>query len=100
MLSIPEDIAGVGSVPVTLTQQGQAQLAVVDINWNAQQPSITCYHAFGEGSINITALGDYANHGNIALSGNVTLYSPKNYQNYGDISGQFTQPLTVCNPVQ
>ena len=100
ILDIPEENAAVGVLNTSLMQGAQAMLYVVDINWNAAQPSITCFHAFGEGNVNITALGDYANHGNIALTGDITLYSPKNYMNYGDISGQFQQPLTICNPVQ
>ena len=96
MLQIPEENAAVGTLEVSAFQDAQAMLYVVDINWTTQQ--ISCFHAFGDGSINITALGDYANHGNISLTGNVTLYSPKNFDKYGDISSGLTVP--VCNPVQ
>ncbi len=95
-LSIPEEYAAVGTLNSSIYQGAQAQLFVADVNWSTSQ--ISCIHAFGEGDINITNLGDFANHGGIALNGNITLYSPKNYNGNGDISAQLGVP--VCNPVQ
>ena len=96
ILDIPEENAGVGTLNTSLYQGGQAQLYVVDVDWNTNQ--ISCAHAFGEGDVNITNVGDIAQHGALALNGNVTLYSPKNYDGNGDISGQLGIP--ACNPVQ
>ena len=96
ILDIPEDSAAVGAIKTSLYQDGQAQLYVVDVNWSTSQ--ISCFHAFGEGTVNITNIGDIANHGALAINGNVTLYSPKNYDGNGDISSQLGVP--VCNPVQ
>ena len=96
ILSIDEENAAVGALNTSLYQGAQAMLYVVDVNWNAGQ--ISCFHAFGEGTVNITNVGDIANHGAIALNGNVSLYSPKNYDGNGDISSQLG--VTVCNPVQ
>ncbi|MBQ4438358.1 hypothetical protein II898_05740, partial [bacterium] len=59
---------------------------------------ISCFHAFGEGTTNITSIGDIANHGDITLSGNITLYSTKNYNGAGDITSQLG--VTACSPVQ
>ena len=71
-------------------------LYVVDVNWGTGY--LSCFHAFGEGTVNITSIGDYANHGGISLNGSVTLYSPKNYaQGTGDISADLG--VDVCDPV-
>ena len=94
ILSIDEENAAVGSLKTSLYQGAQATLYVVDVNWSTGQ--LNCFHAFGEGTVNITNIGDIANHGAIALNGNVTLYSPKNYDGNGDISSQLG--VTVCAP--
>lgn len=95
-LSIYEEYAAIGTINSSIYQGAQAQLFVADVNWSTQQ--ISCIHAFGEGDINITNIGDYANHGGITFNGNITLYSPKNYNGNGDISAQLGVP--ACNVVQ
>ena len=93
---VDEENAAVGALNTSLYQGAQAMLYVVDVNWNSGQ--ISCFHAFGEGTVNITNIGDIANHGALSMNGSVTLHSPKNYDGNGDISSQLG--VTVCNPVQ
>ncbi|MBO4699948.1 hypothetical protein J5690_10155, partial [bacterium] len=96
ILVIDEENAAVGSLNTSLFQGAQAMLYVVDVNWGTGY--LSCFHAFGEGTVNITSIGDYANHGGISLNGSVTLYSPKNYaQGTGDISADLG--VDVCDPV-
>ena len=60
----------------------------------------SCDHAVGVGNFTITAAeGLSGGAGSLALTGNVTFYSPKNYPNYGDITGAFSQPVTACDPM-
>ncbi len=96
VLVIPEENAVVSDLNLSIYQNSQVHLYVADINWSTSQ--ISCFHAFGEGTVNITNIGDIANHGALALNGNATLYSPKNYDGNGDISEQIQ--ITVCDPVQ
>ena len=98
ILNIPEENAGVGSLNIHLwTDIGQAELDVVDVNWNTGYAN--CYYAFGIGTVNVTAIGDIANNGELVFTGEVDLYNPKNFAEYGDVTGNFTQPLPVCDPV-
>lgn len=98
ILFIPEENAVVSALDLSILQNNsQAQLYVVDVNWSTSQ--IDCFHAFGEGTVNITNVGDITNHGALVFNGNATLYSPKNYKSYGDISSQLNG-ATVCEPVQ
>ena len=111
ILDIPEENAVTETFPVLFMEDSQLVqifkgeyflysdkpiLYVVDYDFNTLQ--ISCIHAFGEGSVTITNVGDIANHGALALNGEVTLYSPKNYKNTLDISSQLDIP--VCEPVE
>ena len=96
ILNIPEEYAAVGTLDTSLYQGAQAWLYVVDVNWNTGY--IDCHHAFGEGNVHITSIGNVAYHGNISLYGNVTLYSPTNYDGNGDITSELA--ITACNPVR
>lgn len=91
-----EKNAAVGTLNTSIYPNYQAQLYVIDIDWNSDE--IGCFHAFGEGSVNITGIGDIADHGALAFNGSVMLYSPKNYNGNGDISVEIR--VTVCDPVQ
>ena len=91
-----EKNAAVGTLNTSIYPNYQAQLYVVDIDWNSDE--IGCFHAFGEGSVNITGIGDIADHGALAFNGSVMLYSPKNYDDNNDISTVIE--VTVCDPVQ
>ena len=95
ILDIPEENAAVGELKVTLYQGGQAMLYVVNVDWNTQQ--ISCFHAFGEGTLNVNNIGDIANHGPLSFTGNITLFSPKNYDGNGDISSQLG--VAACDPI-
>jgi len=96
ILEIPKKNAYVGTLKTSLYSGSQAMLYVVDVNWDSN--AISCVHAFGEGYITITNIGDFTDHGPLAFNGNVTLYSPKNYEGNGDISGQLG--IQACDPVQ
>ena len=71
---------------VGLEEGSKVQLFVVEHNWSTHQDK--CIHAFAEGQINISKLGDLVYHGALELTGALQLYSPKNYQGY-DVSSAF-----------
>lgn len=98
LLNIPEENAGVGSLKLsTVDQDAAAGIQIAEVNWTTGQ--IKCVHAFAEGTINVTAIGDIADNGELVFTGEADLYNPKNYLQYGDITGAFTTPVTPCDPV-
>ena len=96
IFTFDEKNAYAGTLNTSLYPDYQALLYVVDMDWNSN--SISCFHALGEGTVNITDIGDIADHGALAFNGSVTLYSLKNYNGNGDISVEIR--VTVCDPVQ
>ena len=92
-LAIPSESATVGEH--TLSYSG-IQIKLAD--YNSDFTEITCYHALGEGTITISNIGDFTDHGPLGFTGSITLYSPKNYNGYGDISSQLDYP--ACDPVE
>ena len=98
LLNIPEENAGVGSLKLHLWSDiGQATIEVVDINWNTGKPN--CVHAFGIGTLNVTAIGDIADNGELVFTGDADLYSAKNFDEYGDVSGNLGATFKACDPV-
>ena len=95
MMNIPGD-ATIGEVSTSVWDENAAVIYIFDIDWS--EGTIACLHAMGEGSINITNIGDIANNGALAFTGSVDLYSPKNYSNGKDMSSML--PFTVCDPVE
>ena len=95
LLSIDADAVAIGSIDVSPFQGSVASIQVIDINWTTQKAK--CMHAFGEGSLKITVADDVENGGALALSGEITLYSPKNYK--GQDLTQYND-ITACDPVQ
>jgi|GEM_PF-2882573 Protein of unknown function (DUF1566). len=96
ILDIPEEYAGIGTFSTSiLDEYSQSVLYVVDLNWNTGM--ISCIHAFGEGSITIIKIGNISNHGPLSFNGEISLYSPKNYNGNGDISSMING-ITVCDP--
>jgi len=62
----------------------------------------TCDHAIGSGTINVTAAENISAGGEgseLSFTGSVTLYSPKNYMEYGDVTNAFNPALTACDPM-
>ena len=102
-LQIPEEKATVGTHEVhsinneNLSFSTQS-ISFVMFNTSNSEAFITCYHALGEGTITISNIGDFTNHGPLGFTGSITLYSPKNYNGYGDISSQLDYP--ACDPVE
>ena len=82
-LYINANQASTGKMEVSPFEGSNVQLVVVDHNWSTHQDK--CIHAFAEGQINISKLGDLVYHGALELTGALQLYSPKNYKGY-DIS--------------
>ena len=52
------------------------------------------------GKINISDIGDVADHGQLAFTGSVNLYSPKNYNGYGDVVAELGLDYPICDPVE
>ena len=95
MLKIPGTNAVVAQLNLSLYSDiANAYIYVVDVNWDTN--SIDCFHAFGEGTLNITKAEDITDHGAFAMKGNVTLYNPKNYDGNVDISG--LSDIVACDP--
>ena len=94
---IPEEFATLGEHTVSVLNEDSSlsPLRIFLYDYD-ESSSSSCYHAFGEGTINISEIGNIANHGILAFTGRVTLYSPKNYHGL-DISYMITDP--VCDPV-
>ena len=95
LFDLPFDKAAAGMY--TLNYNGDASVIVAEVDWNSQ--TTLCYYAFGEGMLEISEANvNYA----IKLSGNATLYSPKNYK-WEDVSsaflGIFTDTNILCDPV-
>ena len=89
--------ASVGSNYYGLLQQtAGGYIMLADVTVANNQLNLSCYHAFSEGEVTIQNISAAAGSaGALAVSGNVNLYSPKNYANgYGDISGQLG--VDVC----
>ena len=92
---IPFDQANPGIYDVNYN--AAVSLIVSEIDWNLR--SVTCYHAFGEGQMEISEINiNYA----VTLNGSATLYSPKNYK-WDDVSAalleKFTETNVICDPV-
>ena len=51
---------------------------------------VKCIHAVGTGVIDFSEVGDVKNHGALGFSGDIVLYSPKNF-NGSDLSAMMTQ---------
>jgi len=101
-LQIPEEKATVGTHEVHSINNENLSFSTQSISFAMVNTSnlgtvITCYHALGEGTITISNIGDFTDHGPLGFTGDITLYSPKNYKNYGDISSQLDYP--ACDPV-
>lgn len=96
IMSIDKDAAAVGSIDVSPFTGSKASIQIVEVNWNTNPASLKCLHAFGEGSITITDAGDIANNGPLAFSGDITLYSAKNYKGQ-DLTT--VNDITACSPV-
>ncbi len=77
-----------------------AAIIVTDVDWTSGQ--IQCYHAFGEGTLEISESNINDSFQVISLSGNATLYHPLNYKGE-DVSQTFLQTFTgtnlLCGPV-
>ncbi|HOG44827.1 MAG TPA: hypothetical protein PK560_12190, partial [bacterium] len=96
ILVIDEANLAVGELSTSLFSDAKSIIYLVDVDWAASKPGISCFHAFGEGSVNVSTAGDVSNHGGLAFTGSVTWYNPKNYANgAGDISSQLSG-VTVC----
>ena len=95
-LAIPSESATVGEHTFSYSGNTPVQIKLAD--YNSDFTEITCYHALGEGAINISNIGNFTDHGPLGFTGDITLYSPKNYKNYGDISSQLNYP--ACDPVE
>ncbi|MBO4712029.1 hypothetical protein J5681_08995 [bacterium] len=77
-----------------------ASLIVSEMDWNTR--TAVCYHAFGEGQIEVSEANVNDMFKVITFSGNVTLYNPKNYK-WEDVTAAFLEkfPETnlICDPV-
>ena len=85
----------VGSGTIGLTQDDLGQMYVLDEE-NGQE----CMHAIAMGDVSINALENITTGGAgsaLALTGNVTFYSPKNGPGYGDITNAFSTPVVACS---
>lgn len=88
----------------SINYNGDTSVVVVDVDWETE--AIQCYHAFGEGELEISDAeinNDPNNPFNtINFNGNATLYHPTNYKGE-DISSEFSQiftgTATLCEPV-
>ena len=92
---IPVDQANVGFYDINYN--ATVSLIISEIDWNTRDT--VCYHAFGEGQIEISEVNvNYA----ITLSGNATLYNPKNYK-WNDVTDAFLEKFSktnvICDPV-
>ena len=95
-LIIPEEFATVGEHTLSVLNEDSTLSPFRIFLFDSDGFSLSCYHAFGEGTINISEIGDIANNGSLTFTGHVTLYSPKNYHGL-DISYMLNSP--VCDPV-
>lgn len=86
VMEINANQAAVGKMSVGLDDSNPVTLYVVEENWNTHQ--LKCIHAFAEGQINISKLGDLVYHGALELTGALQLYSPKNFHG-SDVSSVF-----------
>lgn len=86
----------------TINYNGDASVIVAEFNWDSEQePELECYHAFGEGQLEIFESNINGFFNAINFSGNATLYHPTNYDGI-DISAEFLQIAgmgTLCEPV-
>lgn len=76
--------------PFADNSNAHAALWVAEENWNTHQ--MKCVHAFAEGQINISKLGDLVYHGGLEFTGALQLYSPKNYKGQ-DLSDKIKSQL-------
>lgn len=79
----------VGSFGIGVENQSDVFMAV----WDKANPNDEeeCLHAIGVGTGNITVANNLTAGGNgsaLAFTGNVTFYSPKNFKDYGDVTGR------------
>ena len=82
----------------TVNYNGDALVFVADFN---RDSGLECYHAFGEGQLEISESNINAFFGAINFSGSATLYHPTNYDGI-DISAEFLQAAgmgQLCGPV-
>lgn len=96
VIEIPAESATVGEHTVS-SYPGNTPVQIKFVKYESDGSEIICYHALGEGTINISEVGDIANHGSLGFSGEIPLYSPKNYKGY-DISSLLDYP--TCDPVE
>lgn len=90
-LYINANQAAVGKMEVSPFEDSHVHLYVIEHNWSTHQDK--CIHAFAEGQINISKLGDLVYHGALELTGALQLYSPKNYKGH-DVSSAID--MDVC----
>ena len=96
VLYIPVETASDAGI-YGVNYNGDTSVVIADADWD--NGTIGCYHAFGEGQLEIEEVNiNYS----INLSGEATLYHPKNY-NGEDVSAEFLQIFTgttsLCDPV-
>lgn len=94
-LAFDANTIAVGSGTIGLTQDDLGQMYVLDEE-NGQE----CMHAIAMGDVSINALENITTGGAgsaLALTGNVTFYSPKNVPGYGDITNAFSTPVVACS---
>lgn len=95
---LPVEQANVGFYNVNY--DGAVSLVVAEVDWNTFDT--LCYHAFGEGQIEVSEANVNELFKVINFGGNVTLYSPKNYK-WADVSDAFLETFTetgvICDPV-
>ena len=100
ILNIPLDNADDGMYGINYN--GDTSIVVVDFDW--ENSTTLCYHAFGEGRLEISDADiDNTNPFNeISFEGKATLYQPTNYKGE-DISAEFLQIFTdsdmICDSV-
>ena len=96
LLYIPIETASAAGI-YGLNYNGDSSIVIADANWDTG--AIECYHAFGEGQMEIEEVNI---NSSINLNGSATLYHPKNYKGE-DVSAEFLQIFTgttaLCDPV-
>ncbi len=99
ILTLPIDNAANGMY--SINYNGDISIVVADFDW--ENSTTHCYHAFGEGHLEISdAVLDNDPFNEITFEGKATLYQPTNYKGE-DISAEFLQIFTdsdmICDSV-